>query len=222
MSAPTQSKPGGKKKGQVEEPTFQLEGPAPSPTLTPPIPTPPVITPSQNPQLTPLARKNIVKVDPNLVRQAVREKSIIPAKQVTDSNVITLANKTEAVNNYVLFLTKDLKSGTFQYFGTPQNFEEFFEDSLIVIGDRFDALAKSVIMSKISEIEALARSGENYDEVAKKVAEVHEQMIILLSALERSILEVAGLATSKMRLEGLSPLEVAQTIGITPITTDRL
>jgi len=47
-------------------------------------------------------------------------------------------------------------------------------------------------------------------------------VIALLLALERSISEVAGVSMAKLRVEMLAPLETAQTLGITPISTDRL
>jgi len=172
--------------------------------------------------LSPLARKNIVKVDPNLVRQAIREKLVIPARQVPDENVVRLATDSEIIQNYLRYLTKDLMGGSFQFYGTPQNMDEFFEDALIVLGDRIGALARTVMEKRLAEIQALIKSDQNYSDIAKKVGEVHNQMILLLSAFERAILEIAGLATSKMRIEGLSPLEVAQTLGITPVSTDRI
>ncbi len=211
-----------KPKQPQEEPTFSVDGTTPSPALAPPIPTPQVVSPTQGPQLSPLARKNIVKVDPNLVRQAIREKLVIPARQVPDENVVRLATDSEIIQNYLRYLTKDLMGGSFQFYGTPQNMDEFFEDALIVLGDRIGALARTVMEKRLAEIQALVKSDQNYSDIAKKVGEVHNQMILLLSAFERAILEIAGLATSKMRIEGLSPLEVAQTLGITPVSTDRI
>jgi len=45
---------------------------------------------------------------------------------------------------------------------------------------------------------------------------------MLLLAFERAIMEVEGVTMSKIRVEMLSPLEIAQMLGITPISTDRL
>lgn len=65
-------------------------------------------------------------------------------------------------------------------------------------------------------------SDANYDDIIAKLNEAHDLVIALLLAFERSILEVAGVSTAKLRVELLAPLETAQTLGITPISTDRL
>ena len=175
----------------------------------------------QQPQLSPLGRRNIVKVDPNSVRQAIREKAIIPTKQVTQKEVLEIMAKQETINNYVLTLTKDLKSGTLQ-FTTPYDVDEYFQTLSSVLADRFSSLATDELNKKLAEIHSLIASDANYDDIIAKLNEAHDLVIALLLALERSILEIAGVSKAKLRVEMLAPLETAQTLGITPISTDRL
>ena len=191
-------------------------------TPTPPTPLFPQIQQPQQPQLSPLGRRNIVKVDPNLVRQAIREKAIIPTRQVTQKEAIKVTTIQEIINNYVLILTKDLKSGSLQFYGTPYNIDETFQILLSILSDRFSSLAIDELSEKFAELHALISSDANYDDIITKLNEAHKLVILLLLAFERSIMEVAGVSTSKMRVEMLSPLEIAQTLGITPINTDKL
>lgn len=212
--------PSNKKQQQQQEPTYEISG-----TVTPP-PSPlfPQITQQtpQQPQLSPLGRRNIVKVDPNLVRQAVREKVIIPARQVAKKEALEVSTDQELINNFVLILTKDLKSGSMQMYGNPYNVDEFFQSLVSVLVDRFSTLATKELSKKLSEIRGLIESGADYDEIIAKLNEAHDLVVALLLALVRSILEVAGVSASKLRIETLSPLETAQLLGITPISTDRL
>jgi len=78
------------------------------------------------------------------------------------------------------------------------------------------------VYKKLAEIRNLMASDANYDEIIAKLNEAHDLVIALLLALVRSIMEVAGVSTAKLRVEMLAPLETAQTLGITPISTDRL
>ena len=174
----------------------------------------------QQPQLSPLGPRNIVNVDPNSVRQAVREKAIIPTKQVTQKEALEIMAKQERVNNYVLILTKDLKSGTLQ-FTTPYDVDEYFQILLSILADRFSSLASDEVYKKLAEIRSLIASDANYDDIIAKLNEAHDLVIELLLAFERSISEIAGVSKAKLRVEILAPLETAQTLGITPISTDR-
>jgi len=216
----SQNNSGNKKQQQQQEPVYEISGN----TVTPPPPTPlfPQIQQPQQPQLSPLGRRNIVKVDPNLVRQAIREKAIIPTRQVTQKEAIKVTTVQEIINNYVLILTKDLKSGSLQFYGTPYNIDETFQILLSILSDRFSSLAIDELSEKFAELHALISSDANYDDIIAKLNEAHKLVILLLLAFERSIMEVAGVSTSKMRVEMLSPLEIAQTLGITPINTDKL
>jgi hypothetical protein len=216
----SQNNSGNKKQQQQQEPVYEISGS----TVTPPPPTPlfPQIQQPQQPQLSPLGRRNIVKVDPNLVRQAIREKAIIPTRQVTQKEAIKVTTVQEIINNYVLILTKDLKSGSLQFYGTPYNIDETFQILLSILSDRFSSLAIDELSEKFAELHALISSDANYDDIIAKLNEAHKLVILLLLAFERSIMEVAGVSTSKMRVEMLSPLEIAQTLGITPINTDKL
>jgi len=208
------------KKQQQQEPTYEIS----ASTATPPPPQlfPQIQQTQQQPQLSPLGRRNIVKVDPNLVRQAIREKAIIPTRQVTQKEAIKITTVQEIINNYVLILTKDLKSGSLQFYGTPYNVDENFQILLSILTDRFSSLAIDELSEKFAELRSLIASDANYDDIIAKLNEAHKLVILLLLAFERSIMEVAGVSTSKMRVEMLSPLEIAQTLGITPISTDRL
>ncbi|MFP3214317.1 MAG: hypothetical protein RXR18_03805 [Nitrososphaeria archaeon] len=208
------------KKQQQQEPTYEIPGTTTTPTPTPLFP--PIQQTQQQPQLSPLGRRNIVKVDPNLVRQAIREKAIIPTRQVTQKEAIEVTTIQEIINNYVLILTKDLKSGSLQFYGTPYNVDENFQILLSILTDRFSSLAVDELSEKFAELRSLISSDANYDDIIAKLDEAHKLVILLLLAFERSIMEVAGVSTSKMRVEMLSPLEIAQTLGITPISTDRL
>jgi len=216
----SQNNSGNKKQQQQQEPVYEISGS----TVTPPPPTPlfPQIQQPQQPQLSPLGRRNIVKVDPNLVRQAIREKALIPTRQVTQKEAIKVTTVQETINNYVLILTKDLKSGSLQFYGTPYNIDETFQILLSILSDRFSSLAIDELSEKFAELHALIASDANYDDIIAKLNEAHKLVILLLLAFERSIMEVAGVSTSKMRVEMLSPLEIAQTLGITPINTDKL
>jgi hypothetical protein len=216
----SQNNSNNKKQQQQQEPVYEISGS----TVTPPPPTPlfPQIQQPQQPQLSPLGRRNIVKVDPNLVRQAIREKAIIPTRQVTQKEAIKVTTIQEIINNYVLILTKDLKSGSLQFYGTPYNVDETFQILLSILSDRFSSLAIDELSEKFAELHALIASDANYDDIIAKLNEAHKLVILLLLAFERSIMEVAGVSTSKMRVEMLSPLEIAQTLGITPINTDKL
>jgi hypothetical protein len=209
-----------KKQQQQQEPMYEVSAipsaPPPSPPLFPQIQQP------QQPQLSPLGRRNIVKVDPNLVRQAIREKAIIPTRQVTQKEAIKVTTVQEIINNYVLILTKDIKSGSLQFYGTPYNVDETFQILLSILTDRFSSLAIDELSEKFVELRSLIASDANYDDIIVKLNEAHKLVILLLLAFERSIMEVAGVSTSKMRVEMLSPLEIAQTLGITPINTDKL
>jgi hypothetical protein len=208
------------KKQQQQEPTYEIS----ASTATPPPPQlfPQIQQTQQQPQLSPLGRRNIVKVDPNLVRQAIREKAIIPTRQVTQKEAIKITTVQEIINNYVLILTKDLKSGSLQFYGTPYNVDENFQILLSILTDRFSSLAIDELSEKFAELRSLIASDANYDDIIAKLNEAHRLVVLLLLAFERSIMEVAGVSTSKMRVEMLSPLEIAQTLGITPISTDRL
>ena len=208
------------KKQQQQEPVYEISGVASTPPATTPLFTPMQQAPQQ-PQLSPLGRRNIVKVDPNSVRQAIREKAIIPTKQVTQKEVLEIMAKQETINNYVLTLTKDLKSGTLQ-FTTPYDVDEYFQTLSSVLADRFSSLATDELNKKLAEIHSLIASDANYDDIIAKLNEAHDLVIALLLALERSILEIAGVSKAKLRVEMLAPLETAQTLGITPISTDRL
>ena len=216
----SQNNSGNKKQQQQQEPVYEISGS----TVTPPPPTPlfPQIQQPQQPQLSSLGRRNIVKVDPNLVRQAIREKALIPTRQVTQKEAVKVTAVQETINNYVLILTKDLKSGSLQFYGTPYNIDETFQILLSILSDRFSSLAIDELSEKFAELHALIASDANYDDIIAKLNEAHKLVILLLLAFERSIMEVAGVSTSKMRVEMLSPLEIAQTLGITPINTDKL
>jgi len=215
----SQNNSGNKKQQQQQEPVYEISGNTVTPPLTPLFPQ---IQQPQQPQLSPLGRRNIVKVDPNLVRQAIREKAIIPTRQVTQKEVIKVTTVQETINSYVLILTKDLKSGSLQFYGTPYNIDEIFQILLSILSDRFSSLAIDELSEKFAELHALISSDANYDDIIAKLNEAHKLVILLLLAFERSIMEVAGVSTSKMRVEMLSPLEIAQTLGITPINTDKL
>ena len=209
-----------KKQQQQQEPVYEVSGV----TSAPPPSTPlfaPIQQQQQQPQLSPLGRRNIVKVDPNSVRQAFREKNIIPTKQMSDRETLEVTAKQERVNNYVLLLTKDLKGGSLQ-FATPYEVDEYFQILLSTLADRFSSLASDEVHKKLTEINSLIASDANYDEIIAKLNEAHDLVIALLLALERSILEIAGVSKAKLRVEMLAPLETAQTLGITPISTDRL
>jgi len=210
-----------KKQQQQQEPVYEISGVTSTPPATTPLLTPMQQAPQQ-PQLSPLGRRNIVKVDPNSVRQAIREKAIIPTKQVTQREVFEIMAEQEIINNYVLTLTKDLKGGSLQFAGTPQNIDEFFQILSSILADRFSSLASKEVYKKLAEIRNLMASDANYDEIIAKLNEAHDLVIALLLALVRSIMEVAGVSTAKLRVEMLAPLETAQTLGITPISTDRL
>ena len=207
------------KKQQQQEPTYEISASTATP---PPQLFPQIQQTQQQPQLSPLGRRNIVKVDPNLVRQAIREKAIIPTRQVTQKEAIKITTVQEIINNYVLILTKDLKSGSLQFYGTPYNVDENFQILLSILTDRFSSLAIDELSEKFAELRSLIASDANYDDIIAKLNEAHKLVVLLLLAFERSIMEVAGVSTSKMRVEMLSPLEIAQTLGITPISTDRL
>jgi len=209
-----------KKQQQQQEPTYEI--PANTATPAPPQLFPQIQQTQQQPQLSPLGRRNIVKVDPNLVRQAIREKAIIPTRQVTQKEAIKITTVQEILNNYVLILTKDLKSGSLQFYGTPYNVDDNFQILLSILTDRFSSLSIDELSEKFSELHSLISSDANYDDIIAKLNEAHKLVVLLLLAFERSIMEVAGVSTSKMRVEMLSPLEIAQTLGITPISTDRL
>ena len=209
-----------KKQQQQQEPVYEISGVASTPPATTPLFTPMQQAPQQ-PQLSPLGRRNIVKVDPNSVRQAVREKAIIPIKQVTQREALEVTAKQERVNNYVLILTKDLKSGTLQ-FATPYEVDEYFQILSSVLADRFSSLASDELNKKLAEIHSLIASDANYDDIIAKLNEAHDLVIELLLAFERSVSEIAGVSKAKLRVEFLAPLETAQTLGITPISTDRL
>jgi len=207
-----------KKQQQQQEPTYEIPSTA--------TPAPPQLFPqiqqTQQPQLSPLGKRNIVKVDPNLVRQAIREKAIIPTRQVTQKEAIKITTVQEILNNYVLILTKDLKSGSLQFYGTPYNVDDNFQILLSILTDRFSSLSIDELSEKFSELHSLISIDANYEDIIAKLNEAHKLVVLLLLAFERSIMEVAGVSTSKMRVEMLSPLEIAQTLGITPISTDRL
>jgi len=210
-----------KKQQQQQEPVYEISGVTSTPPATTPLFTPMQQAPQQ-PQLSPLGRRNIVKVDPNSVRQAIREKAIIPTKQVTQKEVLEIMAEQETINNFVLTLTKDLKGGSLQFAGTPYNIDEYFQTLLSILADRFSSLASKEVYKKLAEIHNLIASDANYDDIIAKLNEAHDLVIALLLALERSISEVAGVSTAKLRVEFLAPLETAQTLGITPISTDRL
>ena len=209
------------KKQQQQEPVYEVSGVTTTPPTTTPLFTPMQQT-QQQPQLSPLGRRNIVKVDPNSVRQAIREKAIIPTKQVTQREALEVTAKQERVNNYVLILTKDLKSGTLQFAGTPYDVDEYFQILLSILADRFSSLASDEVYKKLAEIRGLIASDANYDDIIAKLNEAHDLVIELLLAFERSVSEIAGVSKAKLRVEILAPLETAQTLGITPISTDRL
>jgi hypothetical protein len=210
-----------KKQQQQQEPVYEVSGATPTPPPPSPLFTPLQQT-LQQPQLSPLGKRNIVKVDPNLVRQAIREKSIIPTRQVTQKEAIKITSVQEILNNYVLILTKDLKSGSLQFYGTPYNIDETFQILLSILTDRFTSLAIDELSEKFSELHALISADANYDDIVARLNQAHQLVVLLLLAFERSIMEVGGVSTSKMRVEMLSPLEIAQTLGITPISTDKL
>jgi len=209
-----------KQQQQQQEPVYEISGNTATPQ--PPPLFPQIVQQPQQPQLSPLGRRNIVKVDPNLVRQAIREKAIIPTRQVTQKEAIKVTTVQEIINNYVLILTKDLKSGSLQFYGTPYNIDETFQILLSILTDRFSSLAIDELSEKFAELRSLIASDANYDDIIAKLNEAHKLVILLLLAFERSIMEVAGVSTAKMRVEMLSPLEIAQTLGITPINTDKL
>ena len=210
-----------KKQQQQQEPVYEISGVTSTPPATTPLFTPMQQAPQQ-PQLSPLGRRNIVKVDPNSVRQAFREKAIIPTKQVTQREALEVTAKQERVNNYVLILTKDLKSGTLQFAGTPYDVDEYFQILLSILADRFSSLASDEVYKKLAEIRSLIASDANYDDIIAKLNEAHDLVIEHLLAFARSISEIAGVSKAKLRVEILAPLETAQTLGITPISTDRL
>jgi hypothetical protein len=210
-----------KKQQQQQEPVYEISGTTTTPPVTTPLFTPMQQT-QQQPQLSPLGRKNVVKVDSNSVRLAIREKSIIPTKQVTQREVLEVTAKQETVNNYVLTLTKDLKGGSVQFAGTPYNVDEYFQILLSILADRFSSLASDEVYKKLTEIHSLIAGDANYDDIIAKLNEAHDIVIALLLAFERSISEIAGVSMAKLRVEMLAPLETAQTLGITPISTDRL
>lgn len=141
---------------------------------------------------------------------------------MTQREVLEIMAEQETINNYVLALTKDLKSGTLQFAGTPYNIDEYFQILLSILADRFSSLASKEVYKKLAEIRNLIASDANYDDIIAKLNEAHDLVMALLLALERSISEVAGVSTAKLRVEMLAPLETAQTLGITPISTDRL
>jgi hypothetical protein len=209
------------KKQQQQEPVYEISGVVTTPPTTTPLFTP-IQQTQQQPQLSPLGRRNIVKVDPNSVRQAIREKAIIPTKQMTQREVLEIMAEQETINNYVLALTKDLKSGTLQFAGTPYNIDEYFQILLSILADRFSSLASKEVYKKLAEIRNLIASDANYDDIIAKLNEAHDLVIELLLAFERSVSEIAGVSKAKLRVEILAPLETAQTLGITPISTDRL
>ena len=171
-----------KKQQQQQEPVYEISGVASTPPTTTPLFTPMQQAPQQ-PQLSPLGPRNIVKVDPNSVRQAIREKAIIPTKQVTQKEVLEIMAEQETINNYVLALTKDLKSGTLQFAGTPYNIDEFFQILSSILADRFSSLASNEVYKKLGEIHNLIASDANYDEIIAKLNEVHNLVIALLLAL---------------------------------------
>lgn len=217
----SQSNSNKKQQQQQQEPVYEISGT----TVTPPPSTPlfPQIQQTQQqPQLSPLGRRNIVKVDPNLVRQAIREKAIIPTRQVAQKEVLEITTKQETINNYVRILTEDLKNGSLKFAGTPYNVEEFFQILLSILANRFSSLAAEELSEKLSEIRSLLESNANYDDIIAKLNDAYDLVTSLLLAFERSIMEVAGVSTSKMRVEMLSPLEIAQTLGVIVISTDKL
>jgi len=93
---------------------------------------------------------------------------------------------------------------------------------LSILADRFSSLASDEVYKKLAEIRGLIASDANYDDIIAKLNEAHDLVIELLLAFERSISEIAGVSKAKLRVEFLAPLETAQTLGITPISTDRL
>lgn len=203
-------------KGKEDEALTPVDGSA-IPSQSYPLVGQPVIT--QPPQLTPLGRRNIVKVDPSLVRQALREKAFIPTPRRTDKDFVDALDTQEKINAYVMTFTKDLKNGMVQFHGMPATLDTFFQSLLIVLTDRYTAIALREIGKKIDEIRAVQN---DYEEVVKKLQEIHQLSIELLLAYERSILEVAGITSGKSHVEFLAPLEVAQTLGITPIRSEKL
>jgi len=209
-----------KKQQQQQEPTYEISGIPSAP------PQPPLFTQfqqaQQQPQLSPLGRRNIVKVDPNSVRLAFREKGTIPTRLVSQKEALQVANVQDIINYYTSILTKDLKSGALQFAGTPYNIDEFFQNLLLILTDRFTTIATKELHEKLSEIRSLIASDANYDDIIAKLNEAHSLTIMLLLAFERAITEIEGITMSKIRVETLSPLEIAQTLGITPISTDRL
>jgi len=209
-----------KKQQQQQEPVYEVSG-----ASTPP-PTFPLFTPiqqtQQQPQLSPLGKKNIVKVDPNSVRLAIREKAVIPSRQVSQREAFEVSSTQEIINNLVMILVKDLKSGHLQFYGTPDNIDEFFWTLLLLLTDRFAVISAKELSRKISEINNLINNEANYDDIIAKLNEAHDVVMTLLLAYERAIPEIGGISSSKMKVEMLSPLEVAQTLGITPISTDRI
>ena len=209
------------KKQQQQEPVYEVSGATTTPPPSTPL-FPQIQQTQQQPQLFPLRRRNIVKVDPNSVRQAIREKAIIPTKQVTQKEVLEVTAKQETINNYVRILTEDLKNGSPQFAGTPYDVDKYFQTLLSVLADRFSSLASDELNKKLAEIRSLIASDANYDDIIAKLNETHDLVIALLLAFERSILEIAGVSTAKLRVEMLSPLEIAQKLGIIPISTDKL
>jgi hypothetical protein len=209
------------KKQQQQEPVYEVSGATTTPPPSTPL-FPQIQQTQQQPQLSPLGRRNIVKVDPNSVRQAIREKAIIPTKQVTQKEVLEVTAKQETINNYVRILTEDLKNGSPQFAGTPYDVDKYFQTLLSVLADRFSSLASDELNKKLAEIRSLIASDANYDDIIAKLNEAHDLVIALLLAFERSILEIAGVSKTKLRVEMLSPLEIAQTLGIIPISTDKL
>ena len=210
-----------KKQQQQQEPVYEVSGaPTSSPTF-PPLSTP-IQQPQQQPQLSPLGRRNIVKVDPNSTRYAFKEKVIVPTRQVSKREALEVSNNQEIVNYFVSVMTKDLKSGALQFSASPYTVDEFFQNMISILADRFSILSTKELSAKLSEIHSLIASDANYDDIIVKLNEAHELTILLLLAFERSIMEVSGVSMSKMRVEMLPPLETAQLLGITPISTDRL
>jgi len=57
-----------------------------------------------------------------------------------------------------MILTKDLKSGALQFAGTPYNIDEFFQNLLSILTDRFSSIASKELSEKLSEIRNLVAS----------------------------------------------------------------
>jgi len=207
-------------KKQQQEPVYEISGALTQPS-SPPLFTP-IQQPQQQPQLSPLGKRNLVKVDPNIARLAFREKSIIPTRQVSKREALEVTVDQETINYFVLVLTKDLKSGLLQLSASPYNVDEFFQILVSILADRFSNLSTKELTGKLSEIHNLISSDADYDTIVAKLNEAYDLVISLLLAFERSIMEASGVSMSKMRVEMLPPLETAQLLGITPISTDRL